>query len=188
MSILEHTPPAECAASLGNKCKGTLIAGFNIAADVELRKTLVYCPRGSCIRGARWLRWCAPCRGRNICRDMNARRGRRHCARLSPNRRICCRPSGRILRRVLGYLDEVVPCASGQADLVGNLVYVGIEPEHSRNTRFRHASPQTRYRGCQSPHCGRAGFGLLTTTAIGRLPCALKPESRSSGSMSAASK
>ena len=34
---------------------------------------------------------------------------------------------------------------------------------------------------------GRAGFELLTTTAIGRLPCALKPESPVSGSMSAAS-
>ena len=28
--------------ALGNKRKGTLIAGFNIAADVELCKTLVY--------------------------------------------------------------------------------------------------------------------------------------------------
>ena len=32
-----------------------------------------------------------------------------------------------------------MPCASERADLVGNLVYVGIEPEHSRNTRLRHA-------------------------------------------------
>ncbi len=45
MSILEHAAGG-VRGELGNKCKGTLIAGFNIAADVELRKTLVYCLAG----------------------------------------------------------------------------------------------------------------------------------------------
>ena len=118
--------------AFGNKCKGTLIAGFNIAADVELCKTFVNCLAGrvsAVLDGYVGALLVAEEISAEICTPVKV-------IDIAP---VYCRigvfaaaPVDEYCVKSLGYLNEVVPCASERTDLVGNLVYVGIEPKHSR--------------------------------------------------------
>ena len=125
--------------ALGNKRKWILIAGFDIAADVELCKTFVYRLAGrvsAVLDGDIGALLVAEEISAEICTPVKVIDIALVYRRIGV---FAAAPVDEYCVQSLGYLDEVVSCASERADLVGNLVYVGIEPEHSRYARLGYA-------------------------------------------------